>query len=94
MEESDWQSIASAPYGEWVLVYCGPGGIVEAIFCEDFAFAGDVGTMKWLDSYGETVIGATHWMPAPPSPRAEPSKGVGNEASAAPLNQSTAPRSA
>ena len=62
----EWQPIETAPKDEYVLVSCGPGGMIEA--CQPTEFVGKQYT--WIDSYGNPVVGPEHWMPLPVPPRA------------------------
>lgn len=71
-DEQGWRPIAEAPPYEWLLLSCGRGGIIEALFCNDAAGQ----EMRWMDSNGKTVYGAEYWIPldALPSP---PTSGEG-----------------
>lgn len=61
-----WQPIETAPKDEYVLVSCGPGGMIEA--CQPAEFVGK--QYPWIDSYGSAVVGPEYWMPLPARPDA------------------------
>ena len=60
-EWADWQPIETAPRGlhDEVLTYRGPGLIAVAVWWAN----------GWVVVDGCGIVGVTHWMPLPPSPK-------------------------
>ena len=62
-ELPQWQSIDTAPDGEFILLYCGEVQVGMYWAHVDAFFANG--------AHGEAMVSPTHWMPLPSSPNAE-----------------------